>query len=185
MLGLLLGAVLTLGTSGPVKPGEPRQRAIIAHNFRVITSRYPNTMPIGTEIALPPGTRARFYQVRRARVDCCGMGSSPVFRELELGAMRAHILHHASQAPLFGSWMLEELRRHGYDLSYGTLYPALHKMEYEGLLSRENRVEGGRVRKYYSATEEGVRELERVKGMIRELYGEVVGGEGPAPPKET
>src|ERR671916_2788968 len=109
------------------------------------------------------------------------MERSSVFRELELGAMRAHILHHASQAPLFGSWMLEELRRHGYDLSYGTLYPALHKMEEEGLLSREDRVEGGRVRKYYSATEEGLEELECARRIIRELYGEVVEGGGPDP----
>ena len=56
-------------------------------------------------------------------------------------------------------------------------------MEEEGLLSREDRVEGGRVRKYYSATEEGVRELERVQDMIRELYREVVCGEGPTPPQ--
>ncbi len=109
------------------------------------------------------------------------MERSWVFRELELGAMRAHILHHASRAPVYGSWMLEELKRHGYDLSYGTLYPALHKMEEEGLLFREDRVEGGRVRKYYEATEKGERELERVKSMIRELYREVVGGEGPDP----
>jgi PadR family transcriptional regulator PadR len=109
------------------------------------------------------------------------MDRSPVFRDLELGAMRAHILHHASRTPVYGSWMIEELERHGYDLSYGTLYPTLHKMEEEGLLYREDRVEGGRVRKYYSATEEGVRELGRVKHMIRELYREVVGGEGPDP----
>ncbi len=109
------------------------------------------------------------------------MERSQVFRDLELGAMRAHVLHHASRAPVYGSWMLEELRRHGYDLSYGTLYPALHRMEEEGLLSREDRVEGGRVRKYYSATGEGTRELERVRAMIRELYHEVVGGEGPDP----
>jgi DNA-binding PadR family transcriptional regulator len=56
-------------------------------------------------------------------------------------------------------------------------------MEEEGLLAREDRVEGGRVRKYYSTTKEGMRELERVKDMIRELYHEVVGGEGPTPPK--
>ncbi len=95
--------------------------------------------------------------------------------------MRAHILHHASRAPVYGSWMLEELKRHGYDLSYGTLYPALHKMEEEGLLFREDQVEGGRVRKYYEATDKGERELERVKSIIRELYCEVVGGEGPDP----
>lgn len=104
-----------------------------------------------------------------------------MFRELELGAMRAHILHHASRAPVYGSWMLRELERHGYDLSYGTLYPALHKMEEEGLLSREDRVEESRVRKYYTATDKGERELDRVKDMIRELYREVVEGEGPDP----
>jgi DNA-binding PadR family transcriptional regulator len=109
------------------------------------------------------------------------MERSWVFRELELGAMRAHILHHASRAPVYGSWMLSELGRHGYDLSYGTLYPALHKMEEEGLLEREDRVEDGRVRKYYAATEKGLGELERVRRVIRELHGEVVGGEGPDP----
>ena len=104
-----------------------------------------------------------------------------VFRDLELGAMRAHILHHASRAPVYGSWMLEELERHGYALSYGTLYPTLHRMEDEGLLSREDRVEGGRVRKYYVATEKGAQELDRVRGLIQELHREVVEGEGPDP----
>jgi PadR family transcriptional regulator, regulatory protein PadR len=104
-----------------------------------------------------------------------------MFRDLELGAIRAHILHHASRAPVYGSWMLEELGRHDYALSYGTLYPALHKMEEEGLLVREDRVDGGRVRKYYTATEKGLEELVRVRRMIRELHREVVEGEGPDP----
>jgi PadR family transcriptional regulator PadR len=119
--------------------------------------------------------------VRRVHCPARGEMTGSVFRDLELGAMRAHILHHASRAPVYGSWMLEELARHGYNLSYGTLYPALHRMEEEGLLIREDRVEGGKVRKYYEATEKGTRELERVKGMIRELYREVVEGEGPDP----
>ncbi|MBA2619485.1 MAG: helix-turn-helix transcriptional regulator [Rubrobacter sp.] len=104
-----------------------------------------------------------------------------MFRDLELGAIRAHILHHASREPVYGSWMLEELERHGHALSYGTLYPALHRMEEEGVLAREDRVEGGRVRKYYAATEKGLEELERVRRMIRELHHEVVEGEGPDP----
>lgn len=104
-----------------------------------------------------------------------------MFRDLELGAMRAHILHHASKEPVYGSWMLGELQRHGYSLSYGTLYPALHKMEREGLLSRQERTHAGKVRKYYSATEQGKRELARVRGMIEELHREVVEGEGPDP----
>ena len=104
-----------------------------------------------------------------------------VFRGLELGAIRAHILHHAARAPVYGSWMLSELERHGSSLSYGTLYPALHKMEEEGLLAREERVEGGKVRKYYTATEKGLRELAEVQHTIRELYLEVVEGKGPDP----
>lgn len=104
-----------------------------------------------------------------------------MFRDLELGAIRVHILHHASRAPVYGSWMLEELRSHGYTLSYGTLYPTLHKMEEEKLLTREDRVEGGRVRKYYAATEKGLEELAGVQRMLSELYREVVEGEGPDP----
>ncbi len=50
-----------------------------------------------------------------------------------------------------------------------------------GLLSREDRLEGGRVRKYYAATEKGMVELDHVRDMIRELYREVIEGEGPDP----
>jgi DNA-binding PadR family transcriptional regulator len=102
-------------------------------------------------------------------------------RNLELGAIRAHILHHASRAEIYGSWIAEELRRHGYKVSYGVLYPALHRMAEDGLLVRKERVEGGRVRKYYAATERGLEELEDARRMIRELYREVVEGEGPDP----
>lgn len=54
-------------------------------------------------------------------------------------------------------------------------------MKEEGLLVRENRVEGGKIRKYYAATERGTRELHRVRGVIEELYREVVESEGPDP----
>ncbi len=104
-----------------------------------------------------------------------------MFRDLELGAIRVHILHHASRAEVYGSWMLGELQRHGYRLSYGTLYPALHRMEDEGILTREDRVEGGRVRKYYRATGRGLEELEKARRMLRELHREVVEGHGPDP----
>jgi DNA-binding PadR family transcriptional regulator len=54
-------------------------------------------------------------------------------------------------------------------------------MEEEGMLEREDRVEGGRLRQYYTVTEKGLKELERVRHMIRELHREVVEGEGPDP----
>jgi PadR family transcriptional regulator, regulatory protein PadR len=87
---------------------------------------------------------------------------------------------HTTLGQHVGLW-LEELGRLGHGVSYGTLYPALHRMEEDGLLEREDRVEGGRVRKYYSATKKGLKELERVRQMIRELHHEVVEGEGPDP----
>ncbi|HSK85046.1 MAG TPA: PadR family transcriptional regulator [Rubrobacter sp.] len=80
-----------------------------------------------------------------------------------------------------GSRMLDELGRLGHSVSYSTLYPAPHRMEEHGLLEREDRVEGGQVRKYYSATKKGLKELERVRQMIGELRHEVVEGEGQDP----
>mgnify|MGYP003345335748 CR=1 FL=1 len=56
-----------------------------------------------------------------------------VSREVLLAFWKVHILHHASEAPLHGHWMLEELRHHGYHISPGTLYPLLARMERRGI----------------------------------------------------
>jgi PadR family transcriptional regulator PadR len=95
-------------------------------------------------------------------------------RNLELGAIQAHILYHATVKPVYGSWMAEELVRHGFSLSYGTLYPMLHRMQQEGLLECREQRDGRQVRKYYTATEQGHQELEQVRHLIRELYQEIV-----------
>jgi len=47
-------------------------------------------------------------------------------RALYGGLIRLHILHHAAEEPVFGLGIIEELRRHGYEMSAGTLYPRLH-----------------------------------------------------------
>ncbi|MGW4967099.1 PadR family transcriptional regulator [Nonomuraea sp. NPDC004186] len=46
-------------------------------------------------------------------------------REFQRGAVRPHILHHAAEQDIHGAWMTEELKRHGYAISPGTLYPTL------------------------------------------------------------
>ena len=106
-----------------------------------------------------------------------------MFRDLELGVIRMHILYHAASAPFYGAWMVDELSRHGYQLSYGTLYPTLHKLEEEGLLIREDRLEQGRIRKYYTATEAGRAALAQARRMIAELNRELMEevGQAPAP----
>ena len=95
-------------------------------------------------------------------------------REFFLGFVKIHILYHASKEPIFGIEIAEELARHGYSVSPGTLYPTLHRLEKEGYLKSNSKVVGGKVRKYYEATAEGKRVLEQSKKGIRELVTEVI-----------
>jgi len=97
-------------------------------------------------------------------------------REFFLGFIRIHILYHASREPIFGVAIAEELARHGYNVSPGTLYPVLHRLEKEGYLESCSRVVNGRVRRYYQATAEGKQALEESKKKIRELVTEVIEG---------
>lgn len=79
--------------------------------------------------------------------------------EFFLGFIKIHILHHASCEPVYGLWLMEELKRHGYSISPGTLYPVLHSLKKEELLEAENRVVEGKIRKYYRITPEGKNSL--------------------------
>ncbi len=94
-------------------------------------------------------------------------------RDLYSGLIRLHILHHAAEGPIFGLSIMEELGRHGYKLSPGTLYPLLHGMERKGLLrSREQQV-NGHMRRIYFATPQGRRALRAARFKVRELFGEL------------
>ncbi len=95
-------------------------------------------------------------------------------REFFLGFIKIHILYHASKEPIFGLEISEELARHGYNLSPGTLYPTLHRMEKEVYLSREEKVVDGKVRKYYSITKQGRVVLKKASKKIEELVKEVL-----------
>lgn len=97
-----------------------------------------------------------------------------IFRETFLGFVRVHLLYHASKAPFFGAEMLDELKRHGYKLSPGTLYPILHGLESAGYLRSEQRVVNGKVRRYYRGTAKGAKALDKLRVKIRELVHEVV-----------
>lgn len=96
-----------------------------------------------------------------------------LLRKLFLGFIQIHILHHAKEHPIFGAWMLEELREHGYTISPGTLYPILHSMENEGLLDKEDRNVAGKIRKYYTATEKGQDVLVEARNKAYELFKEI------------
>lgn len=98
-----------------------------------------------------------------------------LLRDLLRGAVPVHVLHHAAEdAGVYGAWMAEELARHGYRISPGTLYPLLQRLEGGGLLSSSEHIVEGRVRRVYKATTAGAEELVRLRNVISELSGEVL-----------
>ncbi|OEH93772.1 PadR family transcriptional regulator [Bacillus solimangrovi] len=96
-----------------------------------------------------------------------------VLRKLFLGFIHIHILHHAKKDPIYGSWMLEELREHGYEISAGTLYPILHSMEKDQLLEKEELNVNGKIRKYYHITDKGESILTEARAKAYELFKEI------------
>jgi PadR family transcriptional regulator, regulatory protein PadR len=100
---------------------------------------------------------------------------STASREILLSFWKVHILHHAGEEPVHGQWVLTELRRHGYNISPGTLYPLLNRMERVGWLSCRRAANGGtRARKDYRLTPKGRKVLAQVREQLKELHREVV-----------
>lgn len=95
------------------------------------------------------------------------------YRDLYSGLIRLHILHHAVEGPVFGLEMAEELARHGYRISLGTLYPLLHGMEKKGYLRSVEKRGGQSIRKIYRATPLGRKALKAMKVKVSELFGEL------------
>ena len=95
-------------------------------------------------------------------------------QDLYGGLIRLHILHHASNKPVFGLWFIEELARHGYKLSPGTLYPLLHGLEQRGYLRSTTEREGKRSRRVYRATPLGRKILLAARAKVSELFGELL-----------
>nr|AIF05374.1 putative transcriptional regulator [uncultured marine group II/III euryarchaeote KM3_182_B06] len=84
--------------------------------------------------------------------------------ELRRGALELGLLAFISKEACFGGGIitgLAEASNGGLSLTEGALYPALHRLEKNKLLSSEWRdgVDGGRRRKYYLITEIGTERL--------------------------
>jgi PadR family transcriptional regulator PadR len=102
-----------------------------------------------------------------------------VAREILLSFWKVHILCHAAVEPVTGQWIMRELRRHGYEVSPGTLYPLLSRMRKRGWLRVAVDAKGGRrARRDYSLTKKGAGILALLKNQVNELYREVVKGVG-------
>lgn len=106
-------------------------------------------------------------------------------REFFLGFIKIHILHHAAEDEVYGLALISELRRHGYELSPGKMYPVLHELEQAGYLRRIDRVVNGKVRKYYAITRRGAAALKDARRKIGELVGELLVADVATPGPKT
>ena len=105
------------------------------------------------------------------------IADSPDDQDLYSGLIRLHVLHHAAEEPIFGLGMMEELARHGYRISAGTLYPLLGRLEKKGYLRSSEKRNGKSRRKVYRATALGRKALIAAKSKVRELFHELMEGE--------
>lgn len=83
-------------------------------------------------------------------------------KSLLSGSTAMLLLKLLSEKDMYGYEMIETLQTRSenvFELKAGTLYPLLHQMEDKGWLKVYEQEVLGKVRKYYSITEKGRREL--------------------------
>ena len=110
----------------------------------------------------------------RPKTDKAQKGDETPSLDLFSGFIKLHVLHHASERPVYGLWLIEELAEHGYRVSPGTLYPLLHSLEQGELLKSYNQLYEGKIRRYYKITSGGRRQLKKAKLQLMELMGEIL-----------
>jgi DNA-binding PadR family transcriptional regulator len=102
-----------------------------------------------------------------------------ISREIRLAFWKVHILHHAAERPIYGQWLLDELRRHGFRVSPGTLYPLLTRMAAQRWLRVVRPPSGAaspKARREYALTATGAKALAALRAQVDELHREVVRG---------
>jgi PadR family transcriptional regulator PadR len=108
-------------------------------------------------------------------------------RELLKGNTPTLVLAVLRGGPLHGYGIAREIERRSNDAlrcKEGTLYPALHALERDGLVSSEWRVDGERPRKVYALTPAGHAALEQRADTWRRFataVNRVIVGETDAP----
>lgn len=110
------------------------------------------------------------------------MANDELLKHFFGGFIRLHILYHAAHEAIYGVEMIEELRRHGYRMGPGTMYPILHHLQETGLLTCEEVIVAGKRRKTYRITAKGRKLLVQAQAKLKELVAEVVEGETPELP---
>lgn len=90
------------------------------------------------------------------------------------GLMEIALLRLLQNGPEYGLEILERLRTDaGLNVAEGTIYPLLHRLEKSGTIKSEWRIDpgGGRPRRYYALTPEGIVEFNALAAEWRRISG--------------
>jgi PadR family transcriptional regulator PadR len=85
-----------------------------------------------------------------------------VILELRRGVIVLAVLSRLGEEQ-YGYSLINGLKEQGLDIDQGTLYPLLRRLEGQGLLQSNWRIEADRPRRYYMLSDEGRRLLPRLK----------------------
>jgi transcriptional regulator len=99
------------------------------------------------------------------------------------GTLPTLILEALAQEPSHGYRIAQKIKERSagvLDFKEGTLYPALHKLENEGMVESYDSVENGRTRRHYRITRAGRGMLARDRAEWRQLSRAVTTSLGEA-----
>ncbi len=82
--------------------------------------------------------------------------------ELRRGVIVLAVLSQLDE-PQYGYSLIKRLAEGGLEIDQGTLYPLLRRLESQGLLRSDWRIEGERPRRYYVLSEAGRQVLPRLQ----------------------
>ena len=91
-------------------------------------------------------------------------------QELRRGVLVLATLSQLKEAR-YGYTLIDQLRQRGLEIDQGTLYPLLRRLEEQGLLQSEWRLEGSRPRRYYVISSTGIDLLKALADEWQELSG--------------
>ena len=93
------------------------------------------------------------------------MGDTDAFGKLELELRRGVVVLAAlsqMRTPRYGYELRQALAEQGMSIEEGTLYPLLRRLEAQGLLKSEWKVDGGSPRRYYALNADGRKLLKQL-----------------------
>lgn len=100
-----------------------------------------------------------------------------VDKSLVSGSTTMLLLKLLSEKDMYGYEMIETLREqseNAFELKAGTMYPLLHGMEMNKMLTSYTKDVGGKSRKYYQITENGKKQLAQKENEWKEYSQAIV-----------